>query len=102
MISTSAAPVIHSSGKLAHDGRPATTRSTNALLRSLAIAAAACRLVASPAAAYVLQPHAAVAVTITALPAAATAATAAKLRWKTTWSGAKTTCKLDAGAYAAC
>jgi large repetitive protein len=85
-----------------HGGRPATTRSTKALLRSLAIAAAACCLIAAPAAAYVLQPHTAVTVKITTHPAAATAATSARLAWKTTGAGAKTTCKLDAGAYAAC
>jgi hypothetical protein len=85
-----------------HDGRPATTRSTSALLRSLVIGAAACCLVAAPAAAYVLQPHTAVTVTITTHPAAAVASTSAKLAWKTTGSGAKTTCKLDSGAYAAC
>jgi hypothetical protein len=87
---------------LTHGGRPAATRSTDALLRSLAIAAAACCLVAAPAAAYVLQPHTAVTVTITTHPAAATAATSAKLSWKTTGTGGKTTCKLDSGAYAAC
>jgi hypothetical protein len=43
------------------DGSQVPTPSTAALLRSLAIAAAACAFLAAPAGAYVLQPFAATA-----------------------------------------
>ena len=87
-----------------HGGRPAATRSTTALARSLGIAAAACALAAAPAAAYVLHPatSAPVTVKISTHPPAASAGTTAKFAWKTTGTGVKATCRLDFGAYASC
>ncbi len=86
------------------DGGQVPIPSTAALLRSLAIAAAACALLASPAGAYVLRPFASKAATvkITTHPPAAAASATAKLAWKTTGSGLTVRCRLDAGAYAAC
>ena len=90
---------------LNHRGRPAATRSTSALARSLVIAAAACALAAAPAAAaYVLRPATAGGDGQDLDPSrpAAASATAAKFAWKTTGTGVKTTCRLDSGAYASC
>ncbi len=67
------------------------------------IAAAACALAAAPAAAYVLRPATAgVTVKISTHPATAAASATAKFAWKTTGTRVKTTCRIDAGAYASC
>ena len=86
------------------DGGQVPIPSTAVLLRSLAIAAAACALLASPAGAYVLRPFAATAtsVKITTHPAAAVANTTAKFAWKATGSKIKVSCRLDSGTYASC
>ncbi len=86
------------------DGGQVPIRSTAVLLRSLAIAAAACALVASPAGAYVLRPFAAPATTvkITTHPPAASRNAAAKFAWKATGSKIKVSCRLDSGQYASC
>ena len=86
------------------DGGQVPIPSTAVLLRSLAIAAAACALLASPAGAYVLRPFAATAtsVKITTRPAAAVANTTAKFAWKATGSRIKVSCRLDSGTYASC
>src|SRR6478672_12256782 len=97
------APPTPTRCSLNHGGRPATTRSTSALARSLVIAAAACAIAAAPAAAYVLRPATAgVTVKISTHPATAAASATAKFAWKTTGAGVKTSCKVDAGAYASC
>ncbi|HKV68340.1 MAG TPA: hypothetical protein VJN72_09640, partial [Gaiellales bacterium] len=74
------------------------------LLRSLAIAAAACALLASPAGAFVLQPFAATPTTvkITTHPPADAANATAKFAWKATGTKLKVSCRLDAGPFASC
>jgi hypothetical protein len=73
------------------------------LLRSCAIAAAACAVAAAPAAAQPLTPFATatLSVKITSHPAAFSRTTTAAFAWRTSGTGT-VSCRLDAGSYAKC